>query len=112
MLGTRTTADGYRVAEYIKGWKMWPDVGSTKGVPNANLEEIDKLGYNFVTMHLFEKAALYGMMKFGMLNDANGSSVASDLDDMVGHPELAEQMQLIGNYKKWAELEKKAHCRV
>lgn len=112
MLGTRTTADGYRVAKYIKGWKMWPDVGSTNGVPNANLEEIDKLGYNFVTMHLFEKAALYGMMKFGMLNDANGNSVASDLDDMIGHPELAEQMQIIGNYRKWAELEKKARAGV
>lgn len=62
----RTLEDGKKVAEYDKGWKMWPDVYSVNGVPNVELEDVKELGFNLVTFHVFEKAALYGMLHCGM----------------------------------------------
>lgn len=105
MLGTFNMDIGRRVAENVKGWKMWPDIFSVNGVPNANLDEIAELGYNYVTIHLFEKAALYGMMKYGMENRKNGNAVFSVTHDMCGHPKLAQQMQLMNDYEKWLAFE-------
>lgn len=60
--------DGKKVARYDAGWKMWPDVYSVNGVPNVELEDVKKLGFNLVTFHVFEKAALYGMLFYGTQN--------------------------------------------
>jgi len=109
MLTTLNMDAGRRVAQNVKCWKMWPDIFSVNGVPNADLQEIDKLGYRFVTMHLFEKAALYGMMKYGIENFKNQNSVYSETHDMGGHGGLAEQMQLMCDYKKWLRFE--SDCR-
>jgi 2-methylisocitrate lyase-like PEP mutase family enzyme len=109
MLNTMDMDAGRRVAQNVKCWKMWPDIFSVNGVPNAKLEEIEKLGYNFVTMHLFEKAALYGMMKYGTENFKNQSSVFSELHDMGGYGGIAEQMQIMCDYKKWLRFE--ADCK-
>ncbi len=109
MLGTMDMDVGRRVAQNVKCWKMWPDIFSVNGVPNAELDEIEKLGYNFVTMHLFEKAALYGMMKYGTENFKNQNSVFSELHDMGGYDGIAEQMQVMCDYKKWLQFE--ADCK-
>lgn len=107
--GTRDMEIGRRIAKNVKGWKMWPDIFSVNGVPNCDLKEIDSLGYRFVTTHLFEKAIMYGMMKYGTENRKNGNPIFSATHDWNGISDFAEQMQLINNYEKWLQLEQ--DCR-
>ena len=101
MVGVRDLEDAKRVAKYIEGWKMWPDVTSTDGIPNVNLRDVYELGFNFVTMHIFEKAAMYGMMKYGLENFKNQNSVYSEMHDMGGYPTFAQQMNTLSDYRKW-----------
>jgi len=65
IIGLMNQEEAEKVGEEVKGWKMWPDVGSTNGVPDVNLDDIEKCGFNFVTMHILEKAAMWGMIDFG-----------------------------------------------
>ncbi len=99
--------DAKRVARYVQGWKMWPDVVSKNGVPAVSLKDVYELGFNFVTMHIFEKAAIYGMMKYGLENFKNQNSVYSEMHDMGGYPTLAQQMNTLSDYRKWIDLEAK-----
>jgi 2-methylisocitrate lyase-like PEP mutase family enzyme len=105
MVGVRDLEDAKRVAKYIKGWKMWPDIISRNGIPNVNLDDISLLGFNFVTMHIFEKAAMYGMMKYGLENIKNQNSVYSEMHDMGGYPTFAQQMNTLSDYRKWIDRE-------
>lgn len=105
MLGVHTIEDAKKVAAYDIGWKMWPDVISINGVPSVELDDVYKLGFNFVTMHIFEKAAMYGMMKYGTENFKNQSSVFSEMHDMNGYPTLADQIGTLVDYKKWLKME-------
>jgi len=97
--------DAQRVARNLPGWKMWPDVMSRNGVPTVNLQDVYALGFNFVTMHIFEKAAMYGMMKYGLENFRNQNSVYSEMHDMGGYPTLAQQMNTLSDYRKWIDME-------
>ena len=83
---------------------MWPDIFSVNGVPNCDLKEIDSLGYRFVTMHLFEKALMYGMMKYGMENRKNGNPVFSETHDFEGIADKSKLSDMVGNYSKWFRL--------
>lgn len=65
IIGLMNMEEAEKVSKYVPGWKMWPDVGSTDGVPDVELDDIDVLGFNFVTMHILEKGAMYGMIDFG-----------------------------------------------
>lgn len=103
--GVHDMTIGTRVAEYVKGWKMWPDIFSVNGVPNCDIHEIDKMGYRFVTMHIFEKAIMYGMLKYGTENRKNGNPLFSATHDMNGNPDIRKQMSLINDYEKWMEFE-------
>jgi methylisocitrate lyase len=105
MLGTFNMDIGRRVAKYVKGWKMWPDIFSVNGVPNCDLHEIDGLGYRYVTMHLFEKAIMYGMMKCGTENSKNGNPIYSAMLDVNGVSQLPKQMDIINDYSKWFQFE-------
>lgn len=62
VIGITTMEDAVYVGERVPGWKMWPDVMSRNGVPDVDLDEIYKLGFNFVTMHILEKGAYNGML--------------------------------------------------
>ena len=59
--GMDNEEDAQRVAALDPGWKMWPDYYSVDGKPNAGMEFLRTNGFNLVTCHIFEKAALYGM---------------------------------------------------
>lgn len=107
--GTNNMTIGRKVAENISGWKMWPDIFSVNGIPNCDLREIDKLGYRFVTMHLFEKAIMYGMMKYGMENRKNGNPIFSQTHDFDGLADLAHLSQLVNDHMKWFSLEKECN---
>lgn len=58
------------LADKIPGWKMFPDIGCDKvtGQPTANFDELATMGYNFVTMHFFLKAAMNSMIRHGREN--------------------------------------------
>lgn len=88
----RTLEDGKKVAEYDKGWKMWPDVYSVNGVPNVELEDVKKLGFNLVTFHVFEKAALYGMLRYGMEMKEKEKGNASD-SFISDDPKIKEEVK-------------------
>lgn len=102
----KTLEDGEKVAEYDKGWKMWPDVFSVNGVPNVELEDVQKLGFNLVTFHVFEKAALYGMLRFGEENRKAGNNLYSELHP-DGDSQLAEELERALNFNRdsWLEQE-------
>lgn len=100
--GLKGIEEAKKVAEYDSGWKMWPDVFSVNGVPNVELKDVEKLGFNLVTFHIFEKAALYGMMLYGSKNIENGNTVFSETFDMNGlitQEELYEAISM--DRKKW-----------
>ena len=65
IIGLMNIDEAKKVSENIKGWKMWPDVSTTNGIPDVSLKEIEELGFNFVTTHILERAALAGMVEIG-----------------------------------------------
>jgi len=90
------------VNKYDKGWKMFPDIFSVNGVPNAELSDLAEEGFNLVTFHIFEKAALYGMMLYGSQNIKNGNTVFSETHDFKGSV-TAEELEkaLTMNKELW-----------
>lgn len=95
-----------QIAERIPGWKMYPDLFSKNGVPDVELDDVGKLGFNFVTMHGLAKGALEGMLDFGLHNFANKSAVYSDQHDFCGFSKEEEKEIRSFNAKRWFELEK------
>lgn len=73
-----------KIADAIPGYKMYPDVVSHNGVPDVNLDDIDKLGFKLVTMHYLEKGAMWGMLEYGRENFKNRNTIYSDDHDMGG----------------------------
>jgi len=58
------------VAERVPGWKMFPDVRDIDGKPAVTVDQIQPLGFNFMTMHYTLKAAMDGMLEHGLKNFA------------------------------------------
>ncbi len=101
----RGIEEARHVAEVCKGWKMYPDIVSHNGKTDADLDELLKLNFNFVTMHFFEKAAISAMIKHGRENCKNCNTVYSDTFDTGLTPE--ERAEISGmNGDKWLEWEK------
>lgn len=92
--GMNDLAMGKRVAEKDLGWKMWPDVTVVNGRPTVELPDIRDLGFNLVTMHVFEKAALYGIIKYGQ-NDLRDKSVVFSTGHAMGGRSAKEQRELL-----------------
>ncbi len=95
--GIRVLADGEQQAAVDKGWKMWPDVTLINGKPAVELEDVKKLGYNFVTMHVFEKSALYGMLKYAHQDWENKNVVFSntyDMQNLLTQDEMKDLMSM------------------
>lgn len=92
--GMNDLAMGTRVAEKDLGWKMWPDVIVVNGKPCVELEDVKKLGFNLVTMHVFEKSALYGMLKYGM-QDLKAKNVVYSTAHAMGGRSAEEQKELL-----------------
>lgn len=92
--GMNDLAMGKRVAEKDLGWKMWPDVIVVNGKPTVELEDVKKLDFNLVTMHVFEKAALYGMIKYG-LEDLKNKNIEFSTAHACGGRTKEEQEELL-----------------
>ncbi len=77
--------DARYVASRVPGWKMYPDVAGSNGVPEVTVEDIYPLGFNFVTMHYTLKAAMDGMLEHGKRNfEQQGSLYTCDKKDATG----------------------------
>ena len=95
---------------------MWPDVGSINGVPDVNLDDIDQMGFNFVTCHILEKGAMYGMIDIGYHCLKDRSMAYHDTHTMGLEPDQIG-VGLLGTYDKtairhpsrWMEMEPRFH---
>jgi methylisocitrate lyase len=93
------------VSQRDPGWKMWPDVGATGGKPDVELTELDKLGFNLVTMHYTEKGAMFGMLDYGMHTIRDQSTVYIDEHDFDGWLPGKDHHVLLSYWKKWLPME-------
>lgn len=74
------------VSRRVPGWKMYPDVKAGEGEPDADLDELAALGFNFVTSHAALKGATKGMLEYHRRNFENRSTAYSENDDFgLGH---------------------------
>lgn len=73
IIGLMKIDEAREISKHLKGWKMWPDIMAPNGVPDAEMDDLEDLGFNFVTAHLLQKGADYGMVDFGrhVLEDKN-----------------------------------------
>ena len=109
VIGLRTLEEGTQVAEHVKGWKMWPDVMAPGGIPDVNFEDIEKLGFNYVTAHCITKGATYGMTSWGKRVLEDKSTVFHDEHDLGITEEEAAHLDMfqMEHDKVWFDREAK-----
>jgi 2-methylisocitrate lyase-like PEP mutase family enzyme len=107
VIGLRNLEEGSEVAKYVHGWKMWPDVMAPNGVPDVNFEDIEKLGFNFITAHCITKGANWGMISWGKKVLEDKSTVFCDEHDMGLSKEEEERLYHMENDEEWFEREKR-----
>ena len=56
------------VAQRVPGWKIYPDLNQDHGLPPVKIQDIEPLGFKYVTMHFMLKAAMAGMLEWGEHN--------------------------------------------
>lgn len=116
VIGLMNQMEAEQVAAQLPGWKMWPDVMSKDGKPDVNLEDVEKLGFNFVTCHILEKGAMMGMIDIGRHCLQDRSMSYHDTHRM-NLPDEAVGVGLLGTYDKtsvmnpdrWMEMEPHFH---
>lgn len=89
IIGLMNLEEAEKVARRVPGWKMWPDVMSRNCVPDVCLSDIEALGFNLVTMHIYEKAAMAGMLDFGRRVFDEKSTVYCDSFDLGKHGDFS-----------------------
>ncbi len=82
IIGLMKIDEAKEIAKYVKGWKMWPDIMAPGGVPDADMDELAEYGFNFVTAHLLEKGAHYGMEEVGRHTLQDKNTVFCDTHSM------------------------------
>ncbi len=103
--GMKTIEEAKKVAQADPGWKMWPDIGVTNGNPDVDLSDINKLGFNLVTMHYTEKGAMYGMLDYGKRTQKDQNTVYIDEHDFDGILPNKDHHVLLEYWRKWIPME-------
>lgn len=107
IMGLHTLEEAAYVAERVPGNKMFPDIMSRNGVPYCTLEELDALGFNFVTCHYLEKAAMAGMHKFSEHVKKDRSTLWADQYEIEGlDPEDAKLFHQTDDKDPWMIMER------
>ena len=98
-----------RIAREVPGYRFYPDVHATNGVPDATLEEMKSWGFHLVSNHAAMKGATKGMLEYLSNNFKNRNSVYSENDEYgLGHVFTPFKMEdWIERDKKYIEYEKK-----
>lgn len=96
-----------KVAELVPGYKMYPDIISQNGIPDMELGELRKIGFQLVSVHFLEKGAFDGMAKFCSHVMADRNTVWVDQHDMGGRKtyDWMQQMELYVDYYDWINFE-------
>ena len=89
-VGIKTLEDVEYMGEHLKGWKMYPDVAARNHCPDVELSDMERCGFNLVTMHYMEKGAMWGMIEYGVNNLKNKSTVYSQWHDMNGYADFQD----------------------
>lgn len=67
--------DAETVATHVPGWKMYPDASASGDQAEVELEQVEALGYNLLTVHFLLKAAMEGMLAHARENLARRNVV-------------------------------------
>jgi 2-methylisocitrate lyase-like PEP mutase family enzyme len=93
IIGLMNLEEGKKVSQSVSGWKMWPDVQTFHGKPDVELSDLESLGFNFVSTHILERAAMAGMIDFGKHCLQDRSMAYHDThrmglsdEDLIEHP--------------------------
>ena len=75
-----------QICKRVPGYHVFPDVMSTNGKPDVEVQELYDLGYQMVTCHGFMRGAFKGLMEYGrhIFNDQN--TVFVDEDPIENYP--------------------------
>lgn len=93
-----------QIHEKVPGLKMYPDVFARNGVPDVELDDVEKLNFRLITMHCLETAAMRGMVEYGTENNRNQNTVYSTTQGMGDV--IPKGMDPFGKMK-WVDLEQK-----
>lgn len=104
IIGLRNINHCIQVNEHVKGLKMYPDVFAKNGIPDVELDDVEKLNFRLITMHCLETAAMKGMVEYGTMNFRNQNTVYSTSQGMGDL--IPKGMDPFGKMK-WIDLEEK-----
>ena len=76
-----------RIAAEVPGYRFYPDLHATDGVPDVSLETLQEWGFHLVSNHAAMKGAAKGMMEYLKTNFENRNTVHSENDEFydMGH---------------------------
>ena len=76
-----------RIADEVPGYRFYPDLHATNGVPDVSLETLQEWGFHLVSNHAAMKGATKGMMEYLKTNFENRNTVYSENDQFydMGH---------------------------
>lgn len=95
-----------RIGREVKGWKMYPDLGSVDGTPDIDIDAIAPLGYKLVGVHYLMKAAMKAMLDYGhhIYNDRSNIYDNKALEPKVPFVGASQFFGMDDGY--WPDLEK------
>ena len=98
-----------RIAAEVPGYRFYPDVHATDGVPDATMEQMQEWGFQLVSNHVAMKGATKGMLEYFRKNFEAKNTVYSENDDFgLGHVFTPFTMEdWIEKDKKYAAYEQK-----
>ena len=97
LMGMMNQTEAELVAREVPGWKMWPDVSTVNGVPDVLLSDIEPLGFNLVTSHIFEPGYISTLYNVG---------AQFNKDHCIKHEQaFANEQALTGFAEPWMEKE-------
>ena len=83
------------IAAEVEGPKIYNEFSTTDGKTNVDLDEIGGLGFCIVTVRYMEKAALFGLMRYGLRCKTDDNLVYVDYHDFDGLlPEMDHHIRL------------------
>ncbi len=75
-----------RICAEVPGYRFYPDVHATDGVPDCTFEQMREWGFQLVSNHVAMKGATKGMLEYMKANFENKNSVYSENDEFgLGH---------------------------
>lgn len=91
----------------IPGWKMYPDIVSTNGKPDVEVDVMMKHGFNLVTLHCIEKGEMWGMLEYGERTLKDRNTIWIDQKDMAdrGVFHWFTQVPVFCDFKSWLDFE-------